>query len=129
MSAGHISTEELLNAAAHLPPVELKQLISRLLVLNARHQSPVLPADESQLLLKINRALPHPLQQRYQALRVKRDAETLSETEYSELLQLTEQTETFAAERMEALAKLAKLRGQSLIELMAGLGIQGPQYD
>lgn len=125
----HLSTDEMLSAAANLPPVELKQFIARLLVLEACRQAPVLSAKESELLLKINRALPEALQQRYQYLTAKRDAETLTAAEHTELLNLTETNEQFMLERMQALALLAQLRGQTLAEVMHNLGIQWPHYD
>ena len=49
-------------------------------------------------------------------------------TEYGELLQLTDQVEKLEAERVVALADLARLRQVSLSELLAQLGIQASPY-
>ena len=49
--------------------------------------------------------------------------ETLTETEHAELLQLVETQETWAAERMESLMKLAILRNVDFAVLTRQLGL------
>jgi hypothetical protein len=66
------------------------------------------------------------VQRRYTELIAKRDAETLREAEYAELLCLTKQAEAFDVARVEALARLAALRGVTLVELMRHLEIASP---
>lgn len=119
-----LSTDELLNAAVQLSPVELKHLIARLIAAQTRVS--VLADDETALLQKINAPLPDA--QKYRELAEKRDSETLSDVEYVELLAITERQEAFNVVRMQALADLARLRGQDLDEVMKSLEIQGPVY-
>jgi hypothetical protein len=115
-----LTTDELLNAAKQLPTVELKQFIARLI--SNKTQATVLSEDEANLLQIINQPLP--AVERYSVLATKRDAETLTDAEYVELLTLTEQHEAYNVKRMKALADLAHLRGKSLSDIMQELGIQ-----
>jgi transposase len=58
----------------------------------------------------------------------KRRGDAIAGPELEELLRLTEQIERLEAERIEALAKLAQIRGTSLPKLMLELGIQPRPY-
>ena len=80
------------------------------------------------MLLKINQGIPLDTQKHYNELLAKREAENLTNNEYRELLNLTEQIEKLQAQRIEYLAELARLRGISLIVLMETLGIQTQMY-
>ncbi|MFM8004299.1 MAG: STAS/SEC14 domain-containing protein, partial [Dolichospermum sp.] len=82
----------------------------------------------SELLLKINQGIPLDIQKDYNNLIAKRDAETLTNHEYKELLNLTQQIEKQQAQRIEYLAELASLRGISLNTLMENLGIPTQSY-
>jgi hypothetical protein len=84
------------------------------------------PATESSLLQKIGKTLPTAIQQRYNDLRVKLQAETLTLAEHQELLNLTDTIEQFDAERLQHLLALAQLRQVSLSELMDQLNISAP---
>lgn len=120
----NLSSEQLLNAARQMSGQELTQFVERVLALRAQRAAPLLPAAESELLLKINHPLPAELQQRYDELLARRDARALSPAEHQELLQLTDQVELLEAERMAHLIELARLRQVSLEELMRQLGLQ-----
>ena len=87
-----------------------------------------LSKDETELLLKINQSLSAYVQQRFNELVVKRQAETLTPEEHQELLQLTDQIEKSDAKRVQYLTELARLRGTSLTALMKDLGIRPPTY-
>jgi hypothetical protein len=84
------------------------------------------PATESNLLQKIGQTLPTTIQQRYNDLRAKLQAETLTSAEHQELLNLTDTIEQFDAERLQYLLALAQLRQISLPELMDQLNISAP---
>lgn len=81
---------------------------------------------ESELLQQINQGLPAKLQQHYDELTAKLQAETISPTEHQMLLALIDQIELTNAERMKALIELAQLRNVSLEALMNQLGIHPP---
>lgn len=117
-----VSPDELAAAVAQLPPAERDQFINRVLALRLQ-QMPVLPAEEAALLLTINRGVPEADQHRYDELLAKRQAETLTPDEYTELLRRSDEIERLHAERLAALARLAQLRQTTLAHLMHDLGI------
>ncbi|MDM8518401.1 hypothetical protein QUF64_00025 [Anaerolineales bacterium HSG6] len=132
MSTLQIKTElpfdELLNAVEQLNLPDLEQLMSQIITLQARRKAPSLSKDESELLLKINQGLPLNIQNRFDELVAKRQAETLTPDEHQELLGLTNRIEKSDARRVGYMAKLAKLRGISLSALMKDLYIRPPAY-
>jgi hypothetical protein len=117
-----VSPDELAEAVAQLPPTERDQFINRVLALRVP-QIAALPQDEAALLLKINQGLSEPVQQRYDELIAKRQAETLTPDEHAELLRLSDQAEQMNAERIAALAALAQIRQTTVPHLMRDLGI------
>ncbi|MCU0567228.1 MAG: STAS/SEC14 domain-containing protein [Oculatellaceae cyanobacterium Prado106] len=123
-----MSLDELIQAAHQLDETDLEQLLHQIVVLRASRKTQVLPEEEAQLLLKINQGVPADLRTRYQSLRQKREAETLTDEEYDTLIQLSNQIEQIGAQRLEALASLAQLRQVSLLDLMETLGIQPVSY-
>lgn len=124
-----MSVDELLNAVGELSEPELEDVFDRVLWLRARRKAPVLPPEETQLLLEINQGIPPELLQRYHVLREKRDDEILSEVEHEELLRLSDRIEVLGAERLKALATLTDWRQVPLVQLMADLGIPGASFD
>lgn len=120
----HPSSEELLRAIDHLEEAELRPFVSRVLARTARRLAPHLELQESELLERINRALPPESEQRYRKLIATRQAKELTPAELEELLCLTDQAERLQAERIQHLADLARLRGVSLTELMEELRIE-----
>ena len=121
-----VSVDVLVQAAEQLSAAELRQFTAQMLALNAKRTAPSVTQEEAELLLHINRRLPDEVQRRYAELTAKRDAETLGEAEYAELLCLTKQVEAFDVARLEALSKLAALRGVTLSELMRHLEMVSP---
>lgn len=86
---------------------------------------PHLSTSESELLAKVNEGFPEAFWQRFRELRTKLDAEILTEGERQEFIRLYAQVEGKNAERIQYLGELSRLRGVSLPEIMAQLGI-GP---
>ena len=123
-----VSTDQLLRAVELMGPEERDAFVARVLSLRAEQEARHLGRDEAALLLKINQPIPPEVQQRYDALIARRRAETLTPEEHGELLDLTDRVELAEAERAEAMAALAQLRGVSFPELMRSLGVQPPPY-
>jgi hypothetical protein len=123
-----MSVDELIAAANTLNEPDLDRVLHQIATLRARRKSPVLPEEESKLLIKINQPVPSDLRSDYQVLLEKREAETLTDDEYDRLIQLSQQIEAIGAERLEALATLAQLRQTSLVDLMKTLGIEPVSY-
>jgi hypothetical protein len=84
------------------------------------------PTTENTLLQQIAETLPTNIQQRYNELRAKLQAETLSPIEHQELLDLIDVVEQFDADRLQHLLTLAQLRQISLPELLSQLKISPP---
>lgn len=124
----YLSSEALLKAVEQLSQPDFEQFVSQLIALQAQRKASHLPKAEAELLLKINQGIPSDTQKLYDELIAKRDAETLTNDEYIELLNLTEQIEKFQAKHIEYLSELARLRGISLTALMENLGIQTQIY-
>lgn len=119
----HVSTEELFRAIEHLSPGDFADVVQRVLLMRANRVVTHADQSETNLLLRINNGLPIEMQKRFDQLVAKREAESISPEELSELIDLTEVLETRDAERLEALNTLARLRGLPLANLMNSLGI------
>lgn len=118
-----LSFDKLVEAASQLSLPDLERFSTQVLTLQARRKAPNLSKAETELLMKINQGLSPEVRHRYSELIEKRDSETLSEGDYQELLNLTDQVELRQAERIEALGQLAQLRGETVQKLMKSLEI------
>jgi hypothetical protein len=119
----NFSSNELLQAAAQLNPAELEKFVAEAIALRAQRQTANLSAQESELLLKINRGIAPKTQRRFDELVAKRQNETLAPEEHRELLRLTDKIEKADAKRIELLAELARIRRKTFDEVFAELGI------
>ncbi len=90
---------------------------------------PHLSKQETALFLRINRHLTPEQQGRYDALRAKREEETLTPAEHAELLQCVAEIETLWVDRVQALLELARLRRISPQKLMQQLAIAPRSYE
>jgi len=121
-----VSRESLLKAIEQLSPPELDQLVTEVLTLQSRRGTARLTTSESRLLTLINEGLPQELRRRYDELITRRRDEILTPEEHDELVRLTGDVERLEADRLEALAELARMRGVRLSVLMDDLGIPAP---
>ncbi len=121
---------ELAQAYSSAPKTKQKKALSamRQVLRAAPVQATRLSKQETELFLKINRTLPPDEQRRYDELRQKREAETLTKAEHAELLRCVEQIQIIWAERLEAVHDLAKLRGISPPEMLKQLGVDPQRY-
>lgn len=123
------STEEIIQAVKQLPLPELEQLVDQVIAIRAERRAPHLTGNESELLIRINKGLSAEERARLKHLISRRDAETITPAETQELIGLTDRLEKIHAERLDALADLATLRGITLDEVISQLGIQFPDHD
>lgn len=121
-----MSVDELLKAVDDLSETDVEQVLDRVLFVRARHRAPVATPEETKLLQEINQGIPPEVNNRYETLLDKRDEEIITEAEYAELLDLSEQIENLGVKRIEALSELAAIRQVSLPQLMKDMGIQRP---
>ena len=123
------SSNDLLDAVADLDGKEFDQFVSQVLALQARRRSRTLAHQEAALLQQINVGINPATWQRYDVLKAKRRAATLTNAEHSELIAIGDQIEIANARRVAALIQLAQLRHTSLETLMDQLGIQPPPVE
>jgi hypothetical protein len=123
------TVDDLLAAVKQLPDAELREFQRRLASWsqqnNAADQASPLEQEEEALLAAIrdNSTLPPAEQRRFERLRRKRQAGTLTGPEEKQLQALWQQVEQMNATRLEALAHLARRRGTDVRTLMRHLGI------
>ena len=79
---------------------------------------------EAELIARIRRGISQEIRARYQTLNEKRQAETITDDEYGELLSLIERIEQGDAERMTHLVELAQLRNTSLDAVIDDLNLR-----
>lgn len=121
--------DELLRAVEQLSPVDFQRFAAEFLAMRARKEAPVVTDTEATLLVRIGRPLPVDLKARVDELIARRRDESLSPEEHAQLLQLGEEVEAREADRLAALADLARLRGVTLPTLMSDLGIPAAAHD
>ena len=80
--------------------------------------------SEAELLVKVRGDLPPSFWRRFATLTAKREAETLTPSEWRELASSAEITETHDAERLFYLIELSRRRGLPVHSLMAELGLR-----
>ncbi len=107
---------------------DLDKVMHQIIDLKQRKNPSILSRKESDLLKAINVGLPKELQNRYNVLVKKRHNETLTDIEYEELLTLTEQVEKLDNQRLSNLLELAKLRNQSLDNVITSLELKPRLY-
>jgi hypothetical protein len=83
---------------------------------------------ETELLQKINAALPRIDWEYYYSLIAKRQAETIAPDELDILVSITDRIEIANAQRIQHLIELANLRDRSLEDVMEDLGIKPASY-
>jgi hypothetical protein len=119
-----VSRENLLEAIEQLENDELSDFVNEVLHVRARRFAPVLDHQESELFQKINQWLSEEETRRRDELLKKLDAETLTELEHEELMQLNDKVEWLNVQRLKAFIQLAELRQKTIEELMNDMGIK-----
>jgi hypothetical protein len=116
-----LGLDDILNGISELETKDLEKFMQKVGHLIARRKVAYLPERESQLLMKINKAIPMPLQKRYEDLLTKNREETITPMEHEELLKVIDKVEVKHAERLENLIELSRIRNISLDLLMKQL--------
>ena len=119
-----VSTDQLIRAVERLPHDELEQFVAQVVALRAQRTAPHLGQEETALLLQINTSLAPEAQCRFDALVAKRQGETITPAELTELIEITDEIERRDAQRVAALIQLARLRQTTLPVLMNVLGLR-----
>ena len=110
---------------ANLPIAELEYYMQEINALILRKKTQDKEARDSFLLDKINKTvLDKKKTERYKALSYKLEAETITEAEYQEFMQLATLEEKLRNQRVKYLIELSQLRAISLPQLMITLGLK-----
>jgi hypothetical protein len=121
--------QSLIGGFSEMPLHDLESFISGLNALVLRKRVADKGKRDKALLLKINQTvLPELVMERYIFLQDKMELESLSESEYQELLILVSQEEKIRNKRFKYLLELAQLRNIPLTELMNNLGLNTLNY-
>ncbi len=121
-----VGTERILDGIAQLDTPDLETFLDEVSLVLAQRKAPSLSHAETALLQQINSGLPDEVQQRYNDLRARQAAGSISAEEHQTLLALIDVVEQADVERMQALMQLAQLRNLSLQALMEQLAIEPP---
>ncbi len=119
-----ITTENLLIAVAQMPEQEYERFIQKANKLRKKHLTAKKSGKESDLILKINTIFPTDKRERYNKLYARFRENSLNETENQELLNLNQEFEVLNAKRIKYIGELAKLRHQTLEEVIEDLKIK-----
>jgi hypothetical protein len=119
-----VSTEQLICAVERLPQHELETFIAQIVALRAQCTTPHLSQDETALLLQINASISSDVPRRFNELAAKRQAATITPSELTALIQITNEI----AQRLATLIELAQLRQITVPLLMDALGIRLPAH-
>jgi hypothetical protein len=122
-----MTQQDLLQATRQLNLQELGEFSAQVAAIYQERRSDA-ATTEALLLSVVHQSLPKPTQQRWDELLEKRDAASLSASEYEELLQLTDEVEDLNVQRMTALSQLAQARGVDLRTMMRQLNLPEPIY-
>ncbi|MFK7947215.1 MAG: hypothetical protein AB8G11_06490 [Saprospiraceae bacterium] len=123
MIQSSITFNEIVTKAQKLSFEELTALSNKIMQIQAERMIDDLPLEEVLLLEKIRKQLPFEVQERFKVLKGKRLAETLSEIEQEEYLELIEVVEMDNAEKVKHIGALALLRNRPILELGKELGV------
>lgn len=123
-----LTAKSLLAVVEQLPPNELREFKKQLTGSrrrNERTQNGESASAESALIEATKESLPVSESRRLKRLGAKSEQQTLTEQERLEYLALAQKAEQISVRRVEALAALSKLRGQSVSEIKKEIGWKG----
>jgi hypothetical protein len=123
------STQQLLSSFSDMPLKEIENFIRALNALATKKRASDGNNRNKFLLQKINQTiLPEAKMQRYIHLQDKMEVENLSDSDYTELLDLVAHEEKLRNKRFQYLLELSQLRDISLTDLINNLGLNTPHY-
>ncbi len=122
-----VTTENLLNAVVQMPESDFERFLKKANALRKKQVNYKLSRKESDLILKINTVFPTDKREKYNLLYAKSRQETLSESDHQELLKLNDEFEILNVKRLKYIGELAKIRRQTLEQVMSDLQIKTSQ--
>jgi hypothetical protein len=125
--SGPLSVEQLLEAVEHLSPAEQREFQRRLAARHAPNGSP--GPDDATLVRAARSRLPLAAERRLRRLIARSERGRLTPKELADYQCLAQEAQRIDANRAEALAELARRRGQSVQAVKAALGREGCAED
>ena len=125
--ASHISINELVQTVGQLNTNEFEEFFLKIQSLHAQKIASEHITEEKKLVKQIKTSLSPSKQNRFEYLIACRDAHSISEKEFEELLKLTEEVEKNDLIRLKRIAKLADLKQLSLSEVVRMYDLQPTQ--
>ena len=113
-----MSVNELIKTVGQLSVEEFQLFYAKIQAIRAQKTPTKISEQEEKVLKKVSAPFSRKKQIRFNYLIAKRDLYTLTETEYEELLSLTEAFEKYELHRLKLLTKLADLRKITLPEVI-----------
>ena len=117
------SPSTVVQEVSQFSDAELDDFWSRITRLRAERRAPHLSMPETDLLEIINYRLPPEAQARFDFLLKRMRSNRITRKEHAELLTMTDASEQFAADRIQAVLDLATLRGLTFDEMWKQLGL------
>ena len=114
------TTEYLLNAVTQMPENEFNQFVEKAREIRTKRK----PFAENDLIHKINTIYSAEKRQRFNHLNEKFQQESLTPKEHKELLKLNDEFEMLNAKKLEYLSEIAKLRGESFVNVVKGFKVK-----
>jgi hypothetical protein len=119
-----IDPQIFLASVSQIPVNELEYFVQELNALITRRKTNDKAYRDRALLSKISTTiLPKDKTERYMNLHIKLEAETISEAEYQEFMDLVAQEEALRNERLKYMIELSQLRSVTLPQVMSSLGL------
>jgi hypothetical protein len=124
-----MDAQALLKDVAQMPLLEMERFVQAVNGLITQKKTTDKSYRERFLLQKINEtALGREKIERYQLLVLKLEAETITDAEYAEFMELADHEEKMRYERLTYLVELAQLRAITLPQLMEKMGLNRPAH-
>lgn len=124
-----MDAQTLLKDVAQMPLLEMERFVQAVNGLIVQKRTTDKSYRERFLLRKINEtALGLEKMLRYQLLVQKLEAETITDAEYAEFMELADKEEKIRYERLTYLVELAQLRAITLPQLMENMGLNRPAH-
>jgi len=120
--------EIALQAIGRLSKSEFDSLLLQIKKLRIKNYPVITSKKENELLKTINSSLPATTNRIYENLLTKKQKGVLSDNEYAELLDITEQREALQEEKLRSMIELAKLRNTTLDEIVEQLQLKKELY-
>lgn len=115
--------EDMTKSLARLSTRDLNALLDGITAIRSQRLEPELTPTETALLERIDQAISRQEMDEYEQLRKKLETRTLSAAEHTRLIALSDRIEMLQADRIEAVAEMARSRDAAFRDLWLQMGL------